>query len=276
MQIKFTKMEGLGNDFVVLDVREQARNLNFDNIRHIACRRTGIGCDQVLLIDNPVSVEANFSYKVFNSDGSPAEHCGNGFRCVALYFSQKQGDSRHLCAEVDSKLYYADIISENRVKANMGKPNFKPQDIGRLEVATQPEYEFNSGEETLKFGAVSMGNPHAVLKVENLNDINVPALGKAIQKSAGFRNGVNVGFFQLYDASTIDLKVWERGVGLTPACGTGACAAMAVGAKWGLLNNVVDVRQEGGNLQIEWNAAKNGDLTMTGPANHVFEGTMSI
>ena len=118
---------------------------------------------EMCIRDSPVSVEANFSYKVFNSDGSPAEHCGNGFRCVALYFSRKQKVSSHLCAEVDSKLYYADIIAENRVKANMGKPNFKPQDIGRLEVAARPEYEFHSGEETLKFGAVSIGNPHACL-----------------------------------------------------------------------------------------------------------------
>lgn len=276
MQINFTKMEGLGNDFVILDMRKLSRNLSLHNLRRIACRRKGVGCDQVLLIDDPVSDEANFSYKVFNSDGTPAEHCGNGFRCVALYFNLRQEVSSQLCAEVDSKLYYADVVSENQVKANMGRPNFRAQDIGLRGVATQAEYEFQSGEEILKFGAVSMGNPHAVLRVKNLNKIDVPTLGKAIQRSAGFRNGVNVGFFQLHDDSTIDLKVWERGAGLTPACGTGACAAMAVGAKWGLLKNVVEVRQAGGNLQIEWNAENNGDLTMTGPANHVFEGTMSI
>ena len=276
MQIKFTKMEGLGNDFVVIDMRKISYNLSADQISRIASRRTGVGCDQVLLMDKPTNREADFSYKIFNSDGTRAEHCGNGFRCLALYLNLKEEVNSRACAEVGSKLYFADILPGNEVKVNMGLPSFEPEKVGLFGVKAQDEYELQFGKETLKFGAVSMGNPHAVLKVDNLKDLDVPTLGKAIQNKAGFRNGVNVGFFQMDNDTTMDLRVWERGAGLTPACGTGACAAVAVGAKWGIVSNVVQVRQTGGNLQVEWDIEKNDDLVMIGPANCVFEGTMSI
>ena len=158
----------------------------------------------------------------------------------------------------------------------MGNPNFVPEKVGLLGRVSQDRYRFHFDEEEVNFGAVSMGNPHAVVEVKSLEDTDVETLGNKIQGEAGFQNGVNVGFCEFVNESLINLKVWERGVGETPACGTGACAAVAVGFKWGKLSSVVNVRQTGGDLLIEWDGDEAGDLKMTGPANHIFEGTIVI
>ena len=276
MLFKFTKMEGLGNDFVIIDIRGENFKFQSDQLIRIANRRIGIGCDQILLIDEADSKLADFSYKVVNADGTLADHCGNGLRCVILYLNRKNDIADRACAEIGGNLYYGDVLSENMVRVNMGNPNFVPEKVGLVGKVALDRYRFYSDGEEISYGAVSMGNPHAVVEVKSLGDTDVEKLGKKIQGGAGFQNGVNVGFCEFVNESLINLKVWERGVGETPACGTGACAAVAIGFKWGKLSSFVNVRQTGGDLLIEWDGDMAGDLKMTGPANHIFEGTIVI
>jgi len=276
MVVNFVKMEGLGNDFVIIDLREKSFHLLQHDVCRIADRRFGVGCDQVLLIDKAESELADFSYRVFNSDGTSAAHCGNGLRCVMSYLSRRKDIEKKACVEIGAELYFAQVLPGDIIKVSMGKPDFDVRKIGLSADYVQNSYKFNMGDQVMEFGAVSMGNPHAVIEVASLQDYDVASVGAEIQNKAGFENGVNVGFVEFQTESTISLKVWERGVGETPACGTGACAAVAVGVKWGKLNSIVKVRQAGGELAIEWDPEKDDNLTMTGPANYVFEGTILI
>jgi diaminopimelate epimerase len=277
MRIPFTKMHGLGNDFVLIDCRDQSYCTDTLDMGLIANRRLGVGCDQILLLDQPRNKEASASYKVFNSDGSSAEQCGNGLRCVVQYLKLQGEIEATTVVEVGNELVEATACENGQVTVKMLPPDFSPTSIG-LEVSQQDKnYSLKLAAEQLAFGAVSMGNPHAVIRVGSVNEASVSELGAAVQASGIFSNGVNVGFVEIVSDTRIHLRVHERGVGETPACGTGACAAVAVGILWGdLAPGKIDVRLPGGRLDIEWNGGLSSEIYMTGPAQFVFEGAISL
>ena len=276
MLVDFTKMEGLRNDFIIIDRRGKKLSLGKAEFKQIADRRLGIGCDQILLIGNTSRADVDFSYAVVNGDGSFASHCGNGLRCVALYLRNRNEIGDRASAEIGGSVYHVEVLSENQIKVNMGVPDFLPENIGLFSKSISERYTFSIDGSEVVYGAVSIGNPHAVIEVKSLIDTDVPTIGKKFQSDAGFRNGVNVGFFEFLNDSSITLRVWERGVGDTPACGTGACAAVAVGVQRGILSQAVSVKQQGGDLLIEWDGQKGSNLMMTGTARHVFEGKITL
>jgi diaminopimelate epimerase len=277
MLIQFTKMHGLGNDFVLLDERSTSFGLGSEQIAKIADRRFGIGCDQVLIL-KPSSLPTTLGgYRIFNADGSVAEHCGNGARCVARYLrdaGEVEGDS--LALEIRGVAYELQIINDGSVRVDMGRPSFAPKDIPIAAGNQQACYEVAFDGQVCAFGCVSVGNPHATTLVDDAAAAPVLPIGSALQRHRFFPDKVNVGFMQLIDRARVKLRVYERGVGETLACGTGACAAMAIGVLWDRLDNVVDVELAGGTLQIEWAGSPSDSLWMTGPAESVFEGTIDL
>jgi diaminopimelate epimerase len=276
MQINFTKMHGLGNDFVVIDAINQDISLNTEQIRFIANRHFGIGCDQLLLVESSDVLEADFGYRIFNADGGEVEQCGNGARCFA-HFVQQEGltDKTEISVITSTGLIVLKTGENGQVTVDMGVPTLDPHDIPFVAEAQKIDYSLNIAGREVKIGAVSMGNPHAVLVVDDVNNEPVEQLGKAIQADERFPNSVNVGFMQIIDQQHIKLRVYERGVGETQACGTGACAAVVVGQIQGLLEGVVDAKLLGGNLSIHW-AGENNPVMMTGPSTTVFKGTISL
>ena len=284
MQINFTKMHGLGNDFVVIDAITQPVNLNAEQIRFLADRHFGIGCDQLLLVDRPRNPAAEFRYRIFNADGGEVEQCGNGARCFAI-FVREQGltESHVIPVETAGGLIELCVESDGekgeRVAVDMGIPDFEPASLPFLaedaEEIRAKSYKLMVNGREYAIGAVSMGNPHVVLQVDDIERANVEVLGAAIESHERFPQRVNVGFMQVVDRDRIHLRVYERGTGETLACGTGACAAVAVGCLWGLLDERVTVSLPGGELEIEW-PGEGLDLLMTGPATTVFQGTISI
>ncbi len=276
MQIRFSKMQGLGNDFVLLDARAAPLELSPAQLQRLADRRYGVGCDQILLIDSPSLPTASVRYRVFNADGSAAQHCGNGVRCVARYLARHTPNRQGaMGVEIGGQVYQLQLDAAGMVRVDMGEPCFEPAALP-LRVPTQSlRYPLEFGTQTLTFGAVSMGNPHAVFAVANLATAPVAELGAALQAHPSFPERVNVGFMQVLDAAHIRLRVFERGAGETPACGTGACAAVAVGILWGELAQQVEVSLAGGTLAIEW-PGPGHRLWMTGPAQCVFEGSIEL
>ena len=276
MQIRFSKMQGLGNDFVLLDARAAPLELSPAQLQRLADRRYGVGCDQILLIDSPSLPTASVRYRVFNADGSAAQHCGNGVRCVARYLARHTPNRQGaMGVEIGGQVYQLQLDAAGMVRVDMGEPCFEPAALP-LRVPTQSlRYPLEFGTQTLTFGAVSMGNPHAVFAVANLATAPVAELGAALQAHPSFPERVNVGFMQVLDAAHIRLRVFERGAGETPACGTGACAAVAVGILWGELAQQVEVSLAGGTLAIEW-LGPGHRLWMTGPAQWVFEGSIEL
>ena len=276
MQIEFTKMQGLGNDFVLLDARRAPLALSAAQYRQLADRRYGVGCDQILLIDEASLPDARVRYRVVNADGSPAQHCGNGVRCVARYLAQHDGLGSGLVpVEIAGQVFQIYLEADGLVRVDMGEPNFQPAALPFLVAAQAARYDFPFEGRAWQFGAVSMGNPHAVLEVPDVDDAPVSALGAAFQASASFPESVNVGFMQVLDAAHVRLRVFERGAGETQACGTGACAAVAVGRQWGRLGPRVEVTMPGGALTIDW-AGPGERLWMTGPAVSVFQGSIEL
>jgi diaminopimelate epimerase len=274
--MRFTKMHGLGNDFVVIDAVRQAVELTPDQIRHLADRHFGIGCDQVLLIEPPRLEETAFHYRIFNADGGEVEQCGNGARCFARYVYD-EGLSTNDQIRVGTAAGAINLMlqADGQVSVNMGVPRFEPDAIPLLARSRAPAYDFGAGCEALRFGAVSMGNPHAVLSVTSVEQAPVSELGPRIEQAPLFPRGANVGFMQYQSPSQIRLRVWERGVGETLACGTGACAAVAVGRLWGELDERVEVELAGGTLVIEW-PGEGESIVMTGPATRVFDGDIEL
>ncbi|HEB81420.1 MAG TPA: diaminopimelate epimerase [Gammaproteobacteria bacterium] len=284
MNLAFTKMHGLGNDFVVIDAVSQSVDLTAEQIRFLADRHFGIGCDQLLLVEKPRNPAAEFRYRIFNADGGEVEQCGNGARCFAIFVREQGLTESHvipvetagglieLCVETDGK-------NGERVTVDMGIPDFDPASLPF--VADDPaerqakSYKLMVNGREYAIGAVSMGNPHAVLQVEDVDTADVEGLGAAIESHERFPQRVNVGFMQVVDRGRIRLRVYERGAGETLACGTGACAAVAVGRVRGLLDEQVTVSLPGGELEIKW-PGEGLDLLMTGPATTVFQGTISI
>ena len=275
MPLKFTKMHGLGNDFVVINALEQAINPDRDQIRRIAHRRHGIGCDQLLIIRPGRHEQADFLVSIYNADGSEAEQCGNGMRCVAAFLRENGLVSKdELVAETGAgliKLY----CEGDLIRVNMGRPGFKPADIPLAAAAQRQPYNLEVDGMDIEFVALSLGNPHAVLLVDDVDSAPVSVVGPRLQSHAVFPNSVNVGFMQILDQSGIRLRVYERGAGETPACGSGACAAVAAGIKVYNLGGKVDVSLPGGSLEVSW-AGDDTPIWMKGPSTTVYEGNINL
>jgi len=269
-------MHGLGNDFVVIDAINQKIALGPAQIRHIADRNRGIGCDQLLLVEPASGPDVEFTYRIFNADGGEVEQCGNGARCFAR-FVHDTGMTTSTRIPVATRGGRIELLLENddQVTVNMGIPVFTPARIP-FDAKTQAQsYALQVDQQTVDIGVVSMGNPHAVLRVDDVMSAPVAELGPRIECHPRFPNRVNVGFMQVIDQNMIKLRVYERGVGETQACGTGACAAMVVGRHWQLLAENVQVILTGGTLTIKWHG--DGEpVYMTGPAQTVFEGSIEL
>ncbi len=275
MKLNFTKMHGAGNDFVVIDGVNQAVNLGPAQIRAIADRHFGVGCDQLLLVEKAQNPAADFRYRIFNADGGEVEQCGNGARCFVRFVVDKGLTKKTAIAvETKSGLIEPRLEADGRVTVNMGVPRFEPADIPFDAPSRQPAYELEAGGSMITISALSMGNPHAVQAVENVDSAPVLEQGPLIEHHPRFPQRVNAGFMQIVDRGRIRLRVFERGAGETLSCGTGACAAAVAGITRGLLDAHVEVETRGGNLAIEWQG-EGSPVMMTGPAETVFEGTLT-
>jgi diaminopimelate epimerase len=274
MQLKFTKMQGAGNDFVVIDAYSSPISLNSMQIEKLANRYFGVGCDQLLLVEKTSTPNVDFRYRIFNADGGEVEQCGNGARCFVRFVVTKGlTNKREIVVETASGVISLKLQDDGQVIVNMGKPRFEPAQIPFLAESRQNQYAFKLKDQTISIAAVSMGNPHAVTLVDNVETANVSVLGPQIESHASFPHRVNVGFMQIVNQHEVKLRVYERGSGETLSCGTGACAAVVSGIQLGLLNSPVLVNTRGGQLKIEWQ----GDaVMMSGPAEIVFEGQIEI
>lgn len=272
MSIPFTKMHGLGNDFAVLNALKGSFHLSTKDITAMANRRTGIGFDQLLIIEPHKNGDAEFFFRIFNADGSEAEQCGNGLRCVARYIEAhnltKDTSIRLACK---GGLMEAEIEDGTMVRVNMGTPTFAPHEIPCKLANEQLIYNLTLDGAEIHVGLINMGNPHAVICVDDIDTVDIEVVGQALSELDIFPEGVNVGFLQVTQPYTAMLEVFERGSGKTPACGSGACAAMVYGNKLGILEREVTVIQPGGELFISWAGGSN-PVYMTGPAVTVFEG----
>jgi diaminopimelate epimerase len=276
MLIQFAKMHGLGNDFVVIDAVRQAVSLSPEQVRFLANRRFGVGCDQVLLVEPSASPEADFHYRIFNADGNEVEQCGNGARCFAR-FVREAGltDKTEIRVETSGGLIVLHVQPDEQVTVDMGVPRLTPAEIPFQADAPAVSYLLDVDGEQYEIGAVSMGNPHAVLLVDNVQTAPVPRLGPLIEAHPRFPRHVNVGFMQVVDPGHVRLRVYERGAGETLACGTGACAAVVSGHLRHLLDETVAVDLPGGRLMINW-SGEGAPVLMTGPAVTVFKGSIDL
>jgi diaminopimelate epimerase len=276
MKFRFAKMRGLGNDFVVLDAVNQDVQISSGKIRWIADRKLGVGCDQVLVIRPAIDADVDFNYQIYNSNGEEVEQCGNGARCIGRFLALN-GLTKKTSINIKtiSGVYQIYLREDDMVTVNMGAPIFEPEKIPFSASVQASSYEIDVDGEPIKIGAVSMGNPHAVLQVNDINNAPVDILGPKLEKHSMFPNKANIGFMQVLNPRHIALRVFERHVGETSACGTGACAAVAVGQAQGLLDKTVTVDLPGGSLQIECenNAAP---VLMTGPAQFSFEWSFNL
>jgi diaminopimelate epimerase len=276
MHISFTKMQGIGNDFVVIDAYSQAIELTSDQIRQIADRHFGIGCDQLLLVEKPTNPSADFRYRIFNADGGEVEQCGNGARCFVRFVHDKKLTTKtQITVETANGLIYPTLEDNGLVTVNMGAPQFEPSQIPFIADANAITYQLNVANTEVEISTVSMGNPHAVQVVEDINTAPVSVHGPIIENHPRFPQRVNAGFMQIIHPHEIRLRVFERGAGETLACGTGACAAAVAGINLGKLQSPVKVMMRGGNLNIRWNGG-DSPVMMTGPAVHVFSGEITI
>ena len=276
MLIKFTKMHGLGNDFVVIDGVRQHINLTTEAIKKLADRNLGIGCDQVLLIEPPSDKNIDFNYRIFNCDGSEVEQCGNGARCMGRYIADQQlSGKKTVLLQTKNRVMEVTTKAKSLVTANMGKPNFSPDAIPLIAEQQQKLYSIEIDAQSYEISALSVGNPHAVIQVDDINRAAVNEIGPLIQADSHFPESVNVGFMQIVDRKNIKLRVYERGVGETQACGSGACAAAVAAIQQNLVDSRVHLKLLGGSLDIEW---LGGDqpILMTGPAETVFHGKIKL
>jgi diaminopimelate epimerase len=276
MMLKFTKMHGLGNDFVVIDAITQSVNLIDSQIRFLADRHFGIGCDQLLIVEKPDTADCDFKYRIFNADGGEVAQCGNGARCFARFVKDKGlTDKDEIAVQTQSGIIYPTLQSNSDVMVDMGLPRFVPEVIPFEANETLISYplELNNNL-SVEIGVVSMGNPHAVIVVEDSEVADVETIGPQVESHSRFPERVNVGFMEVLSPEHIRLRVYERGAGETQACGTGACAAVVSGIKRGLLARNVTVSLLGGDLTIAW-PDDNASVWMTGPTTHVFDGEIS-
>ena len=281
-------MHGLGNDFVVIDAISQTVELTAEQIRFIADRRFGVGCDQLLMVESPDQTQAgsvDFKYRIFNADGSEVEQCGNGARCFARFVREKNLSSKDtIVVETFSGIIRLTINQQDMVIVDMGKPVFEPKQLPFVPAAGDSQSNnrytlaIDAGIKEIdrvEFSAVSMGNPHITIKVDDLDNYPVQQVGKMLESHPSFPNRVNVGFMQIIDKEQVRLRVYERGSGETLACGTGACAAVANGISHGWLAEQVEVRLPAGSLHIQWQQGEHS-LMMTGPASFVYEGQIKL
>ncbi|MBW5800114.1 diaminopimelate epimerase [Halomonas elongata] len=276
MLLQFTKMHGLGNDFMVVDLVTQRARLRDEQIRDLADRRFGIGFDQLLVVEPPRDPDMDFRYRIYNADGSEVENCGNGARCFARFvLDQRLTHKREIHVETAGGPLTLVVGDDGRVSVDMGKPRFAPQDLPFEADGDRPLHDLEVDGQQLSIGVASLGNPHAVLRVDDVTTAPVATLGPAIEGHPRFPRRVNAGFMQVVSAHEIRLRVYERGTGETLACGTGACAAVACGIRQGLLESPVTVHLPGGELRIDWPDIE-ANLIMTGPAERVFEGRVAI
>ena len=274
MRIDFTKMHGLGNDFAVFDAAAPA--LDGALIRRLADRHTGIGFDQALVLEAPRGADAAAFYRIFNADGAEVEQCGNGVRCLAALLAAR-GLARSGTITLDSPagLIRARTVDGGLVSVDMGPVRFDPRALPFESQAEAERYALEVAGTEIEIGAVSLGNPHAVVAVESVDSAPVERLGPAIERHPRFPRRVNAGFMQILDPGHIRLRVYERGVGETLACGTGACAAVAVGRRWGKLDREVNVSVRGGELRVNWNGPGE-NIWLTGPAEVSFAGHVEV
>jgi len=275
MRIEFTKMHGLGNDFAVFDTPGAAA-LDADRIRRLADRHSGIGFDQALVLEAPRRAQTAVFYRIFNADGMEVEQCGNGARCIAaLLVARGLGRSGAVTMDSPAGLIQAHTLAAGLVSVDMGPVRFDPRALPFDAQAEAQRYPLELPWGTVEVGAVSIGNPHAVLAVDSVDSAPVDRLGPAIERHPRFPRRVNAGFMQIVDRTHIRLRVYERGAGETLACGTGACAAVAVGRRWGELEREVHVSVRGGELRVNWNGPGE-NVWLTGPAEVSFAGHVEV
>ncbi len=276
MMLEFTKMHGLGNDFVVIDATRKPVQLSDGQLKAIADRHFGIGCDQILVVEQSSNPAIDFRYRIFNADGSEVGQCGNGARCFARFVQDKQlTDKNIIRVETQSSLMTLTINPDDTVSVNLGVPVFEPNQVPLLAESRKTSYTLSIDGQTISYGAVSLGNPHAVILVDKLDLAPVQSLGAVMENHQIFPERANIGFMQIIDLQHIQLRVFERGAGETLACGSGACAAVVVGIEQGHLDSPVTVDLPGGSLTIEWQG-EGQPVIMTGTATTVFEGSMTL
>ncbi|AUJ68436.1 MULTISPECIES: diaminopimelate epimerase [Pseudoalteromonas] len=276
MFINFSKMHGLGNDFVVIDNVTQNVFLSRDQIKKLADRHFGIGFDQLLMVEAPYSPDLDFHYRIFNADGNEVEQCGNGARCFARFVRMKGLTNKHkVCVSTKGGNITLYTEKDGQVTVNMGKPNFNPQAIPFRANKQENTYILRADEHTVFCSAVSMGNPHGVIIVDSVETAEVATLGPLLEHHERFPQKANIGFMEVVSREYVKLRVWERGAGETLACGTGACAAVVAGIMQGKLEETVRVDLPGGSLQVRW-GGQGQVVKMTGPAEHVFDGQIAI
>ena len=287
MNISFTKMHGLGNDFMVIEQMSQDIPLSSHQIQTLSDRHTGIGFDQLLVVSPSTTPNVDFRYQIFNANGGEVEQCGNGARCFARFVQEKNlTDKTIIVVETNTGIITLNVQADGNVTVDMGAPILEPQQIPFTSKQRQTSYTVSTSQGDITLGAISMGNPHGVLVVDDVESAPVESLGAELERHPIFPNRANIGFMQIVSRDHIRLRVFERGVGETQACGTGACAATVVAIQQGLVDNQVTVSLPGGDLTIEWHPNgvdnnkhnnKNADhVMMTGPASTVYEGTMTL
>ncbi|WP_312601016.1 MULTISPECIES: diaminopimelate epimerase [Pseudomonas] len=276
MLLRFTKMHGLGNDFMVLDLISQHAHIQPKHARQWGDRHTGVGFDQLLIVETPSNPDVDFRYRIFNSDGSEVEQCGNGARCFARFvFDKRLTVKKVIKVETKGGIIELRLRNDNQVTVDMGAPRLEPRQIPFEADAEAISYPVQIEGRTVELAAVSMGNPHGVLRVDNVDTAPVHELGPKLEHHPRFPNRANIGFLQVIDEHRARLRVWERGAGETQACGTGACAAVVAGIRQGWLNSPVQIELPGGLLDIEW-AGPGKPVLMTGPAVRVYEGQVRL
>ena len=276
MLIRFTKMHGQGNDFVVLDGVRQALSIGEREARFLADRHRGVGCDQVLLVERPQSPANDFRYRIFNADGGEVEQCGNGARCFARFvLDEGLTDKREIRVETASGVIAPRIEDSGQVTVDMGAPRFDPREVPFLAAEAREIHSLEVGGQAIEASVLSMGNPHAVQFVDDAERAPVTSQGPLLEHHPAFPRRVNAGYAQVVSRGHLRLRVWERGAGETLACGTGACAAVVAGIRRGLLDGDVRVTTRGGDLRIRWPGG-NAPVMMTGDAVRVFDGEIEI
>jgi diaminopimelate epimerase len=274
--INFTKMHGLGNDFMVIDAINQQIDLSPEQVRQLSDRHFGVGFDQLLLVEYPVNDNADFKYRIFNADGGEVDQCGNGARCFARFVRDKQlSDKDEICVETNAGHLLLHFDADGLITVNMGVPRHKPSEIPVLCEQESRFYTVVVNDNEKAFGAVSMGNPHAVIQVNDVKTASVAEVGKALESHAFFPERANIGFMQVIDRQHIKLRVFERGAAETLACGSGACAAVVIGIEQNQLDHEVNAELPGGHLKISW-AGRGQPVLMTGPAVSVFDGQIEL
>lgn len=271
MSIRIAKMHALGNDFIVIDAVRQKISVTKKWIQQLSDRHRGVGCDQVLMITPPQNKKADFGYRIFNADGNEVFQCGNGARCVGLFISQeKLSDKKIIYLETSRDMMRVNLINNAEMQVDVAIPNFNPSSLPFKTNERVAPYHLQLKNHAIEFDVVSIGNPHCVLQRDNLSQADIIEIGQALNQHAAFPEGVNVGFVKIISRNHIELCIYERGVGVTQACGSGACAAVAVGSHRGYLDTAVTVTQPGGDVYVSW-PSQDASIQLSGSATRVFD-----